>query len=106
MPAGHVPCRMRSRLPLDHSPHDRPARTLMQRAQALGDARVVLSEPTVVAHVIEPRRRAVAFDPDLRIAQVAQQRPAARAVANAYTTPLRHRLEELRNVFLADVVFD
>ena len=54
-----------------------------------------------MSHVVEPGRRVVALDPELRLGQVAQEVPVARPVAPADPPALGHEGEELAHVLLA-----
>src|SRR5690606_19362710 len=96
----------RARLALDQAPDARSLRALVQRVQPVDDPRVVAGRALRLADVIEPGRAVETLDPQLRVLEIAQQRPVAGAVAAPDTAALGTGGEKRQHVRFADPVLD
>ena len=98
--------RRRDRLTLDHPMDPGWTVAVVQFQQAVGDIRIGLGAALVVADIIDPGRHVIGFRPDVRIFQIAHQRPIAGTIAQANAAALDHDPQELRNVFVGNLEID
>jgi hypothetical protein len=91
---------------LQEAPYDRVTPPTVKLLNPMADGGFVASESLIVAQVLGPGGAMIAFNPQHRIREVPEQRPAACAIASPDFPSLRHHTQKFNYILIGDPILN
>src|SRR3546814_6268834 len=86
--------------------HPRRLRAEVQRKDSFAVIGIRVRAPLIMTDIVQPGGHVIAFDPNIGISQITEQRPMAGAVPAPDAASLAHRVQELDDIRAGDSILD